>query len=244
MGEPGVPPPRGNRLRQEVGRERESGDSRDSVLVGGGERNRPRQIPDREIGGRGEDETRGPAQPRVAMLCASPEPQEPGGADCQRHGEGGPVRETQLLEPGRQGVARLEDRVVGERADGAQPVEPVPPGRDRSHRHEGGGDADSADRPAPSTRAERSEHEEDERHPLDEDREHPGGSRELVPTGHGEGDRRRGEPSHERVVVPAAGEVHGENGVPADERDRERGARRYARDGDHRRRIAAAARLL
>ena len=85
------------------------------------------------------------------------------------------MRDAELLEPVRQREARLLLGVPRQRAEGAQPVEAVPPRRERE-------EAPAAPaKPAwPTGRrlaraSHRPQQEEDERDPLDQDGERPGG---------------------------------------------------------------------
>ena len=89
-----------DRLRQEVRRERERGQSSDPVVVlRRRERDRPREVPDGEVRGRREHEAGGAAETqRPARRVAS----EPGEADGQRsegEREGGAVGNAELVEP-------------------------------------------------------------------------------------------------------------------------------------------------
>ena len=74
------------------------------------------------------------------------------------------------------------------------------------------------------------EREEHERDPLDERRQRPRASGEVVPAPDRQRDRESGEPADEGVVVASAGDVHGEHGVPADEGGGEGRSRSDARD--------------
>ena len=93
-------------------------------------------------------------------------------------------------------------------------------------------------------RLEQAQGQEEQRHPLDHDRRRPGEAREERPAGRGERERPEHEGHHPRVVVAAPGEVDRQEGVPADERGRERGPRgeacRQENEHDHRRRAERA----
>ncbi len=88
------------------------------------------------------------------------------------------------------------------------------------------------DRSTRGARLERTQHEEDGRDPLDRNRRHPGHAGELAPACCGQRQRTEHEGHHERVVVPAAGEVNGQERVPADER-RSEGAAAGEERGEH-----------
>ena len=80
------------------------------------------------------------------------------------------------------------------------------------------------DLPAESPRLEEAQGQEEQRHPLDRDRQRPGDAGQPRLPGRGERKRTEHEGHHPRVVVPPAGEVDGEERVPADEGRREGGS--------------------
>ena len=72
-----------------------------------------------------------------------------------------------------------------------------------------------ADRAARSARGDRTKREEDQRDPLDQYRERPGRAGGLLATGGGKRQSAERESDQDGVIVPAAGEVDREEGVPA-----------------------------
>jgi len=81
---------------------------------------------------------------------------------------------------------------------------------------------DVVEPPSLRARLQATQRQEEQRHPLDEDGQRPGDTGPARPAAVAERERRRHERDHQRVVVAAAREVDGNDGVPADDRGSER----------------------
>ena len=128
----------------------------------------------------------------------------------------------ELLESMRQRPPCLVVRVAGERPERMQPRRPVPGERERAHERRRDREAEMPDAPPGRACLERAERQENERHPLDERAHRPAHACQLPAPRRGRGERSDDEEDHQRVVVAAAGEVHGQQRVPGDESKGER----------------------
>ena len=106
----GVARSRGDRLRQQVGAERQAEHRRGSVLLDRNERHGPGQIPDREVRRREEDEARGQAEPRTALEAVAGEPREAARADAAAASPRatGPVRRAARADAGARSSSRAQ----------------------------------------------------------------------------------------------------------------------------------------
>ena len=77
-------------------------------------------------------------------------------------------------------------------------------------------------------RLERAQRQQHERNPFHEDAQRPADARELSPAGGAGGKRADDEQREQRIVVPAAREMDGEQRVPADEHECKSGAARQS----------------
>jgi hypothetical protein len=123
----------------------------------------------------------------------------------------------------RDAVHGLLRRVLGQRDDGPDPAEAVAPQREPGEHAGRECEAQMADGATGGARLERAQHEEDRRHPFQRDRQRPRDACEIRLPSRGQRERAQHEDHHQRVVVPSAGEVNGEERVPADERGGQRG---------------------
>ena len=79
-------------------------------------------------------------------------------------------------------------------------------------------EAEVTDATPARSRLDRSQRQEHDRDPLDEDRGDPGRARPLAPSARAERESRHHEQRHPRIVVPATCEVQRQQRIPADER--------------------------
>ena len=121
------------------------------------------------------------------------------------------------MQPRRQRVRSPPLHVVREWRKRVQPVEPPQDGCDPERDECGDGKRKMVDAPAGCAGLERTQRQQEQRHPLHEYGESPGDActsgRAAVAERQCDGHER----DHERIVVTTAGEVNGDNRVPADE---------------------------
>src|SRR5205085_11894377 len=101
----------------------------------------------------------------------------------------------------------LPSRVAGKRPKGLEPMPAELRARRRNEEERGQREAEVPDPTPARPRLERSQWQEDDRDPFDEDRGDPGCARPLAPSTRAERERRHHEHRHPGVVVSSTREV-------------------------------------